>query len=265
MPRIVNQRVNDESFEDEDVAQGSYEPFDIIVQREGGWRNAANIKATEAYARHCLTLGGKWVQRNPRTKRQEFLYLKMGVKQTFKKRWAVLRVESSEQKQIDKPAEKNDDVTTTAKAQAKPGAKGKSKSDGSDGTPPTKRQKTLVDEAFAKASATKTMYQTSTNQFNEIARSIANNKSWEWAKESGIASNMEEAAAKVTNHVNQLAVASDFFTGESRAKLKRRYDEAFLMVELTNLSTTLDPLVATLSQECGMLLAMHESRVRNRG
>ena len=85
---VLEQRRQCEEIVDEDISGGTYEPFDVIHSKEGGDASAANFDAAKNYAWKCLALGGRWIRYNDFTKRLELLYLKLGVKQTFKKNGA---------------------------------------------------------------------------------------------------------------------------------------------------------------------------------
>ena len=87
--KFVKQRQEQREHEDEDVASGSWESFDKIVEFEGGANNPDNIAAAKHYCSQCIALGGKWAKYDKWRKRTYFLYLKMGVRQTWRKKFTL--------------------------------------------------------------------------------------------------------------------------------------------------------------------------------
>ena len=64
------------------------------IAKEGGWWNSRNRRAAHMYCVECVRRGGKWVRFNDMTQRVEYLHLKVGVKNTWRKKWTLEREES---------------------------------------------------------------------------------------------------------------------------------------------------------------------------
>ena len=73
-------------MEEEDLVGGSYEPFEVILEREGGRYLPTSQEAARQYVTTCVQKGGRWVRRNPMTARLECLYLKVGMRRTFRQK-----------------------------------------------------------------------------------------------------------------------------------------------------------------------------------
>ena len=80
-------------------SQGSYEPFDIIVDKEGGVARPAAIRAALNYTLACIHFnkagqeairGVPWVSFNSMTKRWEYLYLKKTCKDWFAQSYSLV-------------------------------------------------------------------------------------------------------------------------------------------------------------------------------
>ena len=91
---VVLSRVKTEETEDEDLRDGVYEPFSVIVNAEGGPKDKRNVMAAQEYCNECVALGGKWVQWNKMSKRVEFLYVKRRLRQAKRDRWQLVKHES---------------------------------------------------------------------------------------------------------------------------------------------------------------------------
>ena len=83
-----------------DTTGGQYEPFDIIVDREGGPARSSSIRAATHYVLRCMQMhrhgqaaapGTPWLKFNGMTARVEFLYLKRGYQSTFEAAWTTVQ------------------------------------------------------------------------------------------------------------------------------------------------------------------------------
>ena len=139
---------------DEDLSAGTYEPFDVIHQKEGGLMSQENLTAALRYCQRCIEEGGKWVRIHKWTRRLEFLYVKQGFRKTFRQGWALERVDSkstaSDNKIKDKlrgkadadksdPANKDEGASARAAGAPQPKAKGKAKGKAEATAPSTRR------------------------------------------------------------------------------------------------------------------------------
>ena len=99
---IIASRVRTEEECQVHENQGTYEPFDIIVDKEGGPQRPQAIAAALSYTLSCVKFheagqragdknGAPWVMLNEMTSRWEFLYLKKGFKDWFSSSWKLTK------------------------------------------------------------------------------------------------------------------------------------------------------------------------------
>lgn len=79
----------------EDISKGEYTCFSNIVRYEGGKEDPAAVIAASNYCKKAIALGPPWVKWNNMTERMEILYVKDGVRDTFRKAWKMKTVEQS--------------------------------------------------------------------------------------------------------------------------------------------------------------------------
>ena len=116
-------------------SQGSWEPFDIIVDREGGPSRPVAIKATLNYTMACIHFhrqgheaipGAPWVAYNGMTRRWEYLYLKKTCKDWFSEAYKITTKAyevCDSQEGVGQEAEVNESDTTPIKT-SRPGSTG---------------------------------------------------------------------------------------------------------------------------------------------
>lgn len=90
---VVKKSEKEKSWRTIDSNKGSYEPFAIIVQREGG--GPSGLEAARNYVSACVRMAGPWISRNPMTKRDEYLYLKRCFVEEFSECWRQYESRSS--------------------------------------------------------------------------------------------------------------------------------------------------------------------------
>jgi len=66
-------------------SDSKYEPFDVVVAKEGG--NDAALSAARKYCQKCMALKGRWIRYNKWTERVEYLYSKIGITEALKRRF----------------------------------------------------------------------------------------------------------------------------------------------------------------------------------
>ena len=86
---LRTERLSEESFEEVDWSKATYEPFDIILQQEGGPGSDENFEAAKNYCRWCVKKGGRWIKYMKRSNRLNYAYLKEGLGEEIKKKWPL--------------------------------------------------------------------------------------------------------------------------------------------------------------------------------
>jgi hypothetical protein len=74
-------------------SHGCYRPFGAIVQKEGGWKDKAAVRAATVLALKCIKLGGEWTSRNELTERLEFWHIRREQLDDFTEAWDMRRNE----------------------------------------------------------------------------------------------------------------------------------------------------------------------------
>ena len=105
-----------ESWELEDSSVGENLPLPVIVEKEGGWGLAENIRAAMTYVKRCKEMKGKWCIYNDMTDRPEYLYVRKCHKETFSRKWASF-LESAKDKDIKQRTEPSDATTENMEAE----------------------------------------------------------------------------------------------------------------------------------------------------
>ncbi len=199
-----------EENEQSEYSQGEYLPFDVIVDREGGPKRAASVKAALHYALACQRFfkqnhmaGSKhFCEYNVMTQRWEFLFLRKGYRENFTKlRKMETRNYSSSEVVADASSSGSvAEVATVAaapkaaavpKAAATTPAKGKgTKRKLGDSEPAVespeqfakKVQKKEMDIGFRKLSSLRTRMASSSSTASDIAGYINRDRKRSWAK-----------------------------------------------------------------------------------
>ena len=86
-----------------EAKDGTYLPFRVIVQKQGG--DAEAVLAAQRLCQKCVTLGGRYVKENPFTERLEFLHIRGKVEEEFTKEWKLkVKQEGKPNEQTTEPA-----------------------------------------------------------------------------------------------------------------------------------------------------------------
>lgn len=197
--KVIAEKTYSETSRVTEVSSGTYEPFDCIVDREGGPSRRSSMRAATYYVVACLQMhkqrilampGTPWVKWNAMTRRCEFFYMKKGCNKAFEKSWALWQRQVSEgdnlppaipPKQFPQPFVEGPDSAAFAK-EGKAKAKGKAKAspgkvDG--GEDEMKKQLHLL---FRKMDLTKKQMATATSSGRDLLDLISHDNKWEWAQ-----------------------------------------------------------------------------------
>ena len=75
---------------------GTYKPFSMLVQDEGGKDDADSLSAAKKIASKCVALGGDWVSWNVMSERLEFLHLRREHNEVMSNMWQLYLEESKQ-------------------------------------------------------------------------------------------------------------------------------------------------------------------------
>ena len=96
---VRRKKTRSESWTKVDTQKGTYVPFVVLWQREGGRDDPSALSCAVKYARKCVAMGPPWTSYNGMTERCEFLHLVREVSETFTKCWSLCE----EEMQSDQP------------------------------------------------------------------------------------------------------------------------------------------------------------------
>jgi hypothetical protein len=190
--------------------QGTFEPFDIIVDREGGEHRPQAVQAALNYTLACIKFhelgqtvgntGTPWMSWNIMTQRWEFMYLKKTYRDWFGTSWSLaitqktgasaLEDTKAADAETNPEAEGNPEPETPQKvppaaAKAKAKAKVKRELEGDDAETPevmaAKRAKKELDVFFRKLKALKVDMGTAISTATDILGLISRDPDWAWA------------------------------------------------------------------------------------
>ena len=97
---LMKEKSFSESSTESSGTEGTYEPFDIIVDKEGGQHRPSSVRAAVCYTLACMQMHKKgllaglnspWVKYNGMTRRLEFMYLKRGMSNKFETAWQTVQ------------------------------------------------------------------------------------------------------------------------------------------------------------------------------
>ena len=75
---------------------GTYKPFSMLAQDEGGKDDPDSSSAAKKVAIECVALGGDWVSRNVMSERLEFLHLRREHNEVMSNMWQLYFEESKQ-------------------------------------------------------------------------------------------------------------------------------------------------------------------------
>jgi hypothetical protein len=162
-----------ETLNETELDEGTYEPIDVVYQREGGTPSAWTRTLT--YVRRAASMGGNWTRLNAMTEGFEVLYIKNKRCTLFQKKW-----EQYQKFKVDDPE------PAAPKPKALPAAKLPAKRKGDavpeTPTPPKKLRDIPMDKALIAAKMTKQAFTKAGGQCTTITQAIEKDTLWAWAK-----------------------------------------------------------------------------------
>lgn len=171
--------------------EGTYLPFDCIVDAEGGPMRRAAVKAALSYVMACLQMNRKgvkcgpvpWIRQNGMTQRMEFLYLKKGYSSRFSSAWSTTQEQFSEGAQ-NMCEQNNVPEQSPMKAilDGRATPKGKAKATNAEVEDEKKKAQKRLQSGFKKLSDLRMKLATALTAGNDIASRIERDPKWEWAK-----------------------------------------------------------------------------------
>lgn len=173
------------SWQKADERKGTFLPFEVIVDKEGGGSGApgaleAALGAAEKYCTKAAKMGGGWTRYNELTERQEFLYVRYEVSEIFRECWSAYERQCE---QRDGDVEREEE---TPKPKAKAKTRPKPLADATDLDPPgRKKEKSLtsVERATLAATTLKKNLTQFFSQFYSIKHATASDPEWKWAEQ----------------------------------------------------------------------------------
>jgi hypothetical protein len=272
------QRSKSRSWQRVDTSKGIYQPFSVIVKKEGN-DNAA-VKAAVNYVAACQKMGGAWQKYNTMTQRVEWLYMKAGMEEIFTESWRLY--EEATQKQAagiadGSPEDKNNKKAGSADKKAASGGedaagggagKGSKRTRGADDpekpspAPEEKRktERTPFDAAVAAANLSKKNYIAIANKGNIVLGNIEQSDEWVWAK-----AKHKALLSDMMDDMNKL-VSSDFakkFLTIELRDLRQQYRQAELQIELETWTSCIDPMVTSMNKLITKILKMHAESMKD--
>ena len=199
LKKLVVSRTQTDEQKESDTMNGDYEPFDIVIDKEGGAARESSIKAAYNYCEACINNfkagkfmnGRSWVAWNKMTKRVEFLYLKKGYRQSFDQSWG---------KTVSTTADGDGNTLAGKKLGSdagKPAVDDTKKGNGKKKRPidpnvnidePAMKKKKLLAEGFKRLHSLKVQMGTGVSTSNDIMKLIAA-KDPQWKSFEGAGSN----------------------------------------------------------------------------
>lgn len=247
---IVRTQEQSQSYRKVDSTKGCYEPFAVIVQKEGNDRSA--LQAATNYIGACVRMGGAWVSFNEMTKRHEYLYLKKHHQEEmsqcwklYQKRWS--ESEFQETKDIGpvkaKPKLQQDKVL--------PKLKGKK-----EGGSPVKQK-----EAFEHAQVLKKEFLSVTSKARMVLDNMQHCEEWQWAR-GGMQQTMLQQTLDDITQITKGDFARTFLTLDTKV-VKAKYNHETLSAECLNFNGSMRAPVAGLEKLVKKALRMHQESTKD--
>jgi len=86
---IVMAKRHTQSYKVVNQSLGTYKPFAVLVQDEGGKDDPEALNAAKKIASKCVALGGDWVSWNVMSERLEFLHLRREHNEIMSNKWEL--------------------------------------------------------------------------------------------------------------------------------------------------------------------------------
>jgi hypothetical protein len=261
-----------------DESAGSYEPLDVIVQKEGG--GPAGLQAARNYVETCLKMardGMTWrgrclVEWNSWTKRYECAYIKKTFRSAFERTWsdrssgtigappvaaAAAAVTALAAVQDETPAKQ---PKGKAKAKAAAGRKradaGEPKDEDTPEVAAKKKARKANEELFGKSTKLKSRYEAIAASLLQI-RSNVEKKVAHWDFANAYLQELEDTEVALMKFQKKSSFWSDWFLSDA-AGLKKSFAVEESTRELVALKDVTDKLEA-LDKVVKKVLAMHRA------
>ena len=262
----------------EDALAGTYEPMQVIWEREG--KDSGAITATLNYVNECIARTQKgelnkqrpWVAWNSFTKRHEFLYVKRSCRDSFAEQWEMRtqwvqrpgnNAASSNQQQSAEDPPPGAGNGQNGQAGGKRGRQPQQNNndDNPPAPPPPPKKTKNFNEDFARAQKLKAQMNAASASAVDLMGVITTQACWAWANNPATLGALSAAKDAVDKFKN----ISDFFKAwvvqEKFAPYARKaFDEETLKAEFVRLSKLAKALSA-LEVEVTTIKAMHNARV----
>jgi hypothetical protein len=231
-----------ETLNESELDEGTYEPIDVVYQREGGTQAA--WARTLTYVRRATSMGGNWIKINAMTDGFEVLYIKNKRCTLFEKKWA-----QHQKFQVEEP----ELAASYTKPKALPAAAlpAKRKGDTTPETPtPVKKLRDIpMDKALIAAKMTKQAFTKAGGQCTTITQAIEKDPLWAWAKTVPQYTKMLEAKDALDDIA---ADFSNFLIYDIKVNSAKTH-------EVESFTTQLDPPIKAVLGWATKLQNMHKS------
>jgi hypothetical protein len=253
-----------------EIEKGSYFPFDIIVDKEGGPNRPNAVKAAILYCQACIKMSAHWTMFNSMTQRLEYLYMKKSFINTFQTAWRVHQEMTDVKGKTDVSvigaggsggggADTTGEIKLTG-AQKRKLVKHNGEA-GNDGDASEKKAKKPLDSALADARKVKTEYDTVHSNYHTLMSMATTAAEWTtWCSESTLKLVQDAFGALQRARSN---FAGDFWVMEPK-DLKSKYSASDLEREAKVMAHELRLLIQILEMEVRSLQGMHKARLAAR-
>jgi hypothetical protein len=272
LDEIQKKQERSESYQRIDASKGTYLPFFVLWQKEGGPADPLALGAAIKHATKCVAMGGPWVSVNMLTERVEFLHLERSVSEVFTRCWTLYEIQvsttsptaaDSSSMSATGDAGVSAAAVTAGKGQKRLGEKHAENKGAATIEKPEKpekpekqiRTKSPVEMAFADASEVKKLMAAATTSARSILESVEADKEWK---------NLAGASDPLRNTVKALQAAmtpfARAFLSLTTMQVKKDYPDAnTLKTELQHFTCAFKDIVASCDFEARKLVAMQQA------
>ena len=255
-------KTHERSYSFVNRSHGCYRPFGAIVQKEGGWKDKAAVRAATVLALKCIKLGGEWTSRNELTERLEFWHIRREQLDDFTEAWDMRRNEEEAMRRTAmanpvKAPKRGKDPAAESREVVKPKAAARKAA-----IPMAARKKPRKDEihAEAKALTLKAQWIRAVHDATALVECISDPSmaEWRWASNEENLGRLKRALAAVNAAQTTF---SEAFLSTELATMKEAGISERLTRDLKRFLGT-KRLVSVLVNETRRLLSMHRMSKR---
>ena len=257
--RLKETRTFAKSWTKVDQTKGTYVPFAVLWEREGGVLDprGAHAAAME-YARACIRMKGPWVSANPVTGRLEYLHLERSVKEQFTKCWTLFKSEAEAAPCGKGQGDNGADSSTRLKGKKnkEPAA---ATDDGHENKDEKKKRRvvTPLQQAIADAVHLKATFTATMASAHSIVEAVAHEDAWAWAKHEATFKELGEGMARLV--AAQTPFARRFHCEDLKA-IKKDTDDSSMKTNMDAYIATIKEPLAFLETRARALVGMHHAR-----